>query len=150
MIEKLNLPFPMLSDRDRARAIGPYGLMNMDDPRGLAIPATVLIGPDGDEVMRNVSRDYADRPFEDDALDALRALKLPSVDQPPLNRGESVPSRGAMPFRDLRAYFRGAKFGSRAMGMRTGATDEADRYGALMDHYIEDLVTMHRIMRDSD
>lgn len=150
MIEKLNLPFPFLSDPDRTLAIGPYGLKNEEDPRRLAIPATVLIDAAGSEVMRSVSRDYADRPFEEEAIDALRALALPPVDQPPLHQGIPEPGQGAMPFRDLRAYFRGAKFGSRAMGMRTGATDEADRYGALMDHYIEDLGTMHRIMNASE
>jgi hypothetical protein len=36
------------------------------------------------------------------------------------------------------------------MGMRTGAMDEADLFGSLMDHYMEDMTTMYRIIRDSD
>jgi hypothetical protein len=149
MVEKLNLPFPMLSDPDRSRAIGPYGLRNEVDPRGLALPATVLIDQRGDEIVRLVSRDFADRPLVDDGLDALRALGLPPVDQPCPTPGVPEPGPRAMPFGDLRAYFRGAKFASQAMGLRNGATDEADRFGALMDRYIEDTATMYRIMSDS-
>lgn len=150
MIEKLNLPFPMLSDPDRDRAIGPFGLRNEDDPRGLAISATVLIDQDGAEALRLVSRDYADRPLEDAVLDSLRRLDLDPVAQPQLNPGTPEPGASAMAFGDLRTYFRGAKFGSKAMGMRTGATEEAELFGALMDHYTEDLVTMYRIIRDSE
>lgn len=150
MVEKLNLPFPMLSDPERHLSIEPFGLTNEEDPRGLAITATVLIGPDGDEVMRLVSRDYADRPLEDDVLDALRRMDLAPVDQPVPTRGNPEPGPRAMPFGELRTYFRGAKFGSKAMGMRTGAMDEAKLFGALMDHYMEDITTMYRIIRDSD
>jgi peroxiredoxin len=150
MIEKLNLPFPMLSDPDRDLSIAPFGLMNEDDPRGLAITATVLIGPEGDEAMRLVSRDFADRPFEDAVLHALQRLDLASVEQPPPTLGIPEPGPRAMPFNDLRTYFRGAKFGSKAIGMRTGAVEEANLFGSLMDHYMEDMATMYRIIRDSD
>jgi hypothetical protein len=150
MIEKLNLPFPMLSDPDRNLSIAPFGLMNEDDPRGLAVTATVLIGPEGDEAMRLVSRDFADRPLEDAVLNALQRLNLASVEQPPPTPGIPAPDRRAMPFDDLRTYFRGAKFGSKAMGMRTGAVEEANLFGSLMDHYMEDIATMYRIIRDSD
>ncbi len=150
MIEKLNLPFPMLSDPDRSLSIGPLGLMNEDDPRGLAVTATVLIGSDGDEAMRLVSRDFADRPFEDAVLHALQRLDLASVEQPPPKLVIPEPGPRAMPFDDLRTYFRGAKFGSKAMGMRTDAVEEANLFGSLMDHYMEDTATMYRIIRDSD
>lgn len=149
MVDKLRLPFPMLSDPDRTRSIEPYDLVNTEDPRGLAVSATVVIDPNGDEVLRLVSRDYADRPFEDVALDALRGLGLAPADQPVPRVGDPAPGPGAMPFGDLRAYFRGAKFASKAMGLRTGATEEADRFAALMDHYVEDAAAMYRIIRDS-
>ena len=82
MVDKLNLPFPILSDPDRSLSIEPYRLLNTEDPRGLAVPATVVIDPNGDEVLRLVSRDFADRPFEDVALDALKDLGLAPVEQP--------------------------------------------------------------------
>lgn len=150
MVQNLNLPFPMLSDPERDLAIGPFGLMNEEDPRGLAITATVLIDQNGREVFRSVSRDYADRPLEDEVIDAIRDLRLEPVSQPPVTPATPEPGPQAMPFDDLRPYFRGAKFGSKAMGMRTGATAEAEQFGALMDHYTEDLVTMYRIIRDTD
>ena len=149
MIDKLNLPFPMLSDPDRSLSIEPYRLLNTEDPRRLAIPATVVIDPTGDEVLRLVSRDFADRPFEDVALDALKDLGLPPAEQPAPTLGDLAPGPTAMPFGDLRVYFRGARFGAKAMGLRTGAIDEADCFAALMDHYGEDTATMYRIIRDS-
>lgn len=106
MVEKLNLSFPMLSDPDRTLAIEPYDLMDRDDPRGLAIPATVLIDPNGEEVLRLVSRDFADRCPEDDALGVLRGLDLPPVEQDAPSRGNPEPGPRAMPFGDLRPYFR--------------------------------------------
>lgn len=150
MVEKLNLPYPMLSDPDRSLAIGPYDLMNVTDPRGLAIPATVVINPEGDEILRLVSRDFADRPFEDEAIELLRQLRLDSA--PPLlpNAGMPDPGQRAMPFGDLRTYFRGAKFGANALGLRSNAVDEATAFGELMDHYIEDVAAMYRIIRDRE
>lgn len=150
MVEKLNLPFPMLSDPDRSLAIGPFGLRNEEDPRGLAVPATILIDQDGAEAVRLVSRDYADRPLEESVFDALRRLDLDPIAQPAPTPGTPEPGATAMPFGDLRTYFRGAKFGSKAMGMRTGAVDEAELFGTLMDHYTDDLVTMYRIIHESD
>ena len=149
MVEKLNLPFPLLSDPERDLAVGPYDLLNTVDPRNLAIPATVLVGPEGEEVSRSVSRDYADRPFEDAALESLLELTLDPVVQPPPTPGVPEPGPAAMPFGDLRTYFRGAKFGSKAMGLRTGAMDEANRFGLLMDHYMEDMRAMYKFKRDS-
>lgn len=148
MVEKLNLPYPMLSDPDRSLAIGPYDLMNRADPRNLAIPATIVIDPEGVEVLRLVSRDYADRPLEDEALTVLHELGLDPVSPLVNNQGTPEPGPRGMPFGDLRTYFRGAKFGAKAMGIRSGAAEAATEFGELMDHYMEDVTTMYRIMRD--
>ena len=151
MVEKLNLPFPLLSDPDRSLAIEPYGLSNPHDARNLAIPATVLVGSGGEEILRLVSRDYADRPFEDSALDKLRDLGLDAVSQAALKPGTSQPGAGAMRFADLRSYFKGAKFGAKAIGMRLeGGMDEAEALGELMDRYIEDATAMFKIVRDRE
>jgi hypothetical protein len=150
MIEKLNLPYPMLSDPDRDLAIAPYDLKNTSDPRNLAIPATIVIDPSGDEALRLVSRDFADRPFENQALELIRRLNLEPVSQSVPTPGTPEPGPGAMPFGELRTYFRGAKFGAVALGLRSGATDEARAFGELVDHYMEDVTTMYRRMRDGD
>lgn len=148
MVEKLNLPYPLLSDPDRTKAIIPFDLPNPIDERNLALPATVVIDADGNEAWRHVSRDFADRPAEDDALEVVRTMGLDPVVQPAPARGVAEPGPTAMPFGDLRSYFRGAKFAAKAMGMRTPqANDEAIAFGDLMDRYMEDVTAMFRIMR---
>ena len=138
-----------LSDRDRSKAITPYGLENSSDKRNLATTATVVIDATGAEVWRHVSRDYADRPSEDDALEVVSAMNLDPVDQPPPAPGTPDPGPGTFKYGELRAYFRGAKFAARAMSSRfPEAKQESIAYGTLMDRYIEDVTTMYRIIRD--
>ena len=149
MIEKLNLPFPMLSDPDRSLAITPYGVSDEYDRRNIAVPTTVVVGADGSEVWRRVSRDSPDRPVEDEALEVVRGLSLDPVQQPPRRRGTPEPGKYAMPFRELRSYYRGAKFAALAMGRRyPEATDDSKVYAALMDRYMANVTTMYRIIRD--
>ncbi len=149
MIEKLNLTFPLLSDPDRTKAIDPYDLADPKDRRNLARIATVVIDPDGKEAWRKVSRDYAERPTEDETLDVVKTMDLSAIHQPPPAEGVPEPGQSAMPFRDLRVYFRGAKFATRALGSRVPeAAEEAAAFDALMDRYMENVVAMHRIMRD--
>ena len=149
MIEKLNLPFPMLSDPDRSLAIVPYGIADESDRRDIAVPTTVVIDPRGEEVWRRMSRDAPDRPVEDDALEVVRGLKLDPVEQPPPAQGVPRPGPYAMPFRELRSYYRGAKFAALAMGRRyPEAKMDGKVYAALMDRYMENVTTMYRIIRD--
>ena len=49
MVEKLDLPFPLLSDPDRSLAIGPFDVVDESDPRDLARPAMIIVDPDGNE-----------------------------------------------------------------------------------------------------
>ncbi len=148
MIEKLNLSFPMLSDGDRSGAIVPYGVVDDDDARHIAVPATVVIGPTGSEVWRRVSRDSPDRPFEEEALAVVRGLRLERAEQPPPTPGTPEPGPSAMLFRELRSYYRGAKFAALTMGRRyPEAKDDSEAYEALMDRYMENVTTMYRIIR---
>ena len=148
MIEKLNLPFPILSDPDRSLAIEPYGLADHRDPREIAIPTTLVVDADGNEAWRMVSRDFADRPSADDALEVVHSLDLAPVDQPRPAVGVAEPGPGAMAFGDMRTYFHGAKFAAVAMGRRhPEGKEDAKAYAALMDRYIEDSTAMYRIMK---
>ena len=52
MVEKLSLPFPLLSDPDRTLMIEPMGVADPKDARNLSRPAMILIG--GDETTRHV------------------------------------------------------------------------------------------------
>jgi hypothetical protein len=138
MIEKLRLPFPLLSDPDRTQAIIPYGLADEKDPRNLARPAVVIVAPDGAERYRAVSRDFADRLSEDALLEALRGLSLPATAQDPPLLGASRPGPAAMPVDHLYPYFRGARFAVVAMSRRHPDTKEdAAGYIAEMDRYME-------------
>ncbi len=140
MIEKLNLPFPILSDPDRSAAIAPYGVADPKDPREIAVPAVVGVAPDGDEAFRIVASDFADRPTEDTVVDHLRALDLPPTTQDRPATGPAEPGPRAMPVSTLRPYWRGARFAAVALKMRhpeIGA--DSDRYVAQMDRYTEAL-----------
>ena len=57
---------------------------------GTSVPAP--INPDGDEVLRTASSDFADRALEDVALAALRDLRFSPVGHPVPTSGELDPS----------------------------------------------------------
>ncbi len=142
MVEKLGLPFPMLSDPDRSRAIAPYGLADPKDRRDLAIPALVLVAPGGEEVWRFVSRDFADRLPEDDVVEIARAQQWEPTTQDPPEPGAAEPGPRAMPVEAMLPYFRGARFAALAMGLRHGhhhetIKDDSKAYVEEMDRFME-------------
>jgi hypothetical protein len=146
MVDKLKLRFPLLSDPDRSVAIVPYGVADERDPRNIAIPTTVVIAPDGSEVWRRASFDFAERPEEDEVLEVVRSMGWPSTTQSPPAPGTPDPGPKAMPFSSLSAYFRGAKFAAIAMSRRfPEAKENAKAYAAQMDRYID---AVH-VVRDS-
>jgi peroxiredoxin len=68
MIEKLLLPFDLLSDPTGA-AISQYGFWN--DREGTALPAIVVVDRDGGVRYVYEGRDFADRPGDEVVLDAI-------------------------------------------------------------------------------
>ena len=70
MVEKLLLPFPLLSDGD-GRVIKEWEVWN-DGDGGIAKPAIFAIRTDGALAWKYVGRDYADRPTDDELFDSLR------------------------------------------------------------------------------
>jgi hypothetical protein len=138
MVEKLHLPFALLSDpggKDVLQALDAY---DSDERGGIGRPGVFVIAPDSREVFRQVGRDFADRVTEDELLEEVHALGLPATDQPTLTPGEPEPGPNAMPVHALLPYCRGAKFAAKAMGMRhPQAKADADRYVAQMDRYME-------------
>ncbi len=136
-MEKLGLPFPVLSDPDRSRAIEPYGVADPKDPRNIARPAIFVFAPDGSEVYRHISGDFADRPTEDEILDAIRPLRLPKATPEEVLLGPAEPGPRAMPIAAMEPYYRGARFAVIAMRMRhPDLSDEADTYVAELDRFI--------------
>jgi hypothetical protein len=153
MVDKLDLPFPMLSDPDRSGAIEPLGLTDPDDPRGISRPALVLLAPGGEEVWRFVSRDFADRLPEEEVLDRVRRAgwSATTQDRPALAAIEPGPK--AMPLDALPAYFRGARFAALAMGLRHRQLGEAiaqdsKAYVAEMDRFIAAVGDLRQRRRD--
>jgi len=70
MVEKLVLPFPLLSDPD-GLAIKEWGVW-MDGDGGIARPSIFAIRKGGAVTWSYVGVDYADRPTDDELFAALR------------------------------------------------------------------------------
>lgn len=140
MVQKLRLPFPLLSDPGRSGMIEPLGVADPHDDRGIARPASILFRPDGEEAWRHVSRDFADRIPEDELVEQARALGLPEARQDPPETTEPEPGPKAMTVEQLPVYFRGARFAAMAMGLRHGhrgdeIKEDSKAYVAEMDRF---------------
>jgi peroxiredoxin len=70
MVEKLVLPFPLLSDPD-GTAIKAYGVW-ADGEGGIARPSIFAVRSNGSIAWRYVGEDYADRPADDELFAALK------------------------------------------------------------------------------
>lgn len=153
MVEKLRLPFPLLSDPDRSAVISPFDVADPNDARELARPAVVLVDPSGNERFRFVSRDFAERLPEADVLEQVRSLDLPATTQTTPTPGTPEPGPRAMPLDGLPYYLRGARFAAMAMGLRHAELGDAIKedskaYVEEMDRYFEVVVALRRSLRD--
>ena len=125
MAARWGIPFPILSDPDGTRWLRPLGLWNAAERGGIAIGATVVFDPTGNEVFRSQARDFADRLTDEPALQALRELALAPLE----GLTHWVPAVGAESdspgFRPehFGSYFRGYFFGCLSLERRV--TDPA-------------------------
>ncbi len=139
MVEKLALPFPILSDPEGERAIKP---LEVWDPEGkMAKPAIVAIAPDGQEAYRYVGTDFMDRPNDDEILEALASLGLPATETPAgtIAHLDPRPDSRATKLENLAVYMRGVRFASKALADR--ARDpfdkaEAERTSRMAERYV--------------
>ena len=69
MIDKLVLPFHILSDPEGEQAIKPYGVWN--EQGRIAIPAVVAVARDRTIRYRYTGQDFADRPGDEELLQPL-------------------------------------------------------------------------------
>ena len=139
MVEKLAVPFPILSDPGGERAIKPLGLW--DERGNMATPSIVVFGPDGREAYRYAGVDFMDRPDDDEILDALSSLGLPATETPAgtIAHLDPQPGSGATKLESLAVYMRGVRFASMALAGR--ARDpfdkaEAERTSRMAERYI--------------
>ncbi|TMD53312.1 MAG: peroxiredoxin family protein [Chloroflexi bacterium] len=72
MVDKLLLPFPILSDPE-SRVIGEWGVLNEAEAR-IAKPAIFGIRPDWSIGYRYVGEDFADRPDDDELFAGLKEV----------------------------------------------------------------------------
>lgn len=144
VMEKLALPFPILSDPDRSRAITPLGFADDEDSRQIARPSALIVNPAGEEVYRFVGKDFADRPDEDSLLEAVAALDLQPTTQERPVRGDPEPGEKAYPFEGLSPYFAGAGLTAYALRQRhrhlgEEFSEDAKAYGLMVTRYREAL-----------
>ncbi len=139
MVEKLALPFPILSDPGGDAAIKPFDAW--DEQGTMAKPAIVALAPDGQEIFRYVGVDFMDRPSDGEVLAALDRLDLPPIAQPPPApaAAESKPGGRAIALADLAVYLRGVRFAMKGMAGRARDPfdkSEAERTSAMAERYI--------------
>jgi len=127
MNQAWHLPFPWVSDPDGERLAKPLDAWNAEERGGLFHPLVLLLSPDGRELVRHRSRDFADRADDSDVFDALRELALPSRPVPAPWAPQGVvaePTGKAFRVAAFGPYFRGLMFGTKALAPRM--TDETD------------------------
>lgn len=78
IVESQGLTFPVLSDEDLSTIEG-YGLREAD--QDFALPATLIIAPDGSVVYRRVGTSVTDRPTVEELLRELERIS-PTEDAP--------------------------------------------------------------------
>ena len=144
VMEKLALPFPIVSDPGRDRAVTPLGFADERDPRLISRPGVMIVASGGAEAWRHTGRDYADRPHEDLLMAEVSKLGLAPTTQALPEVGDVVPGEKAIPLEGLPHYFRGAKFAALALRSRHRSIsqefkDDAKEYVARVERYLEAL-----------
>ena len=120
MAARWGLPFPIVSDPEGARWLQPLSLWNAAERGGIAIGATVIFDPTGNEVFRSQARDFADRLTDEPAIGALRGLALAPVVQSPIWVPGVEPEADSPGFRpeNFGTYFRGYLYGCLSLERR--------------------------------
>ncbi len=83
MADRWHVPFRIVSDPGGERFLKSLDLWNALERGGIAMPALLVISPQGEEVFRVRSRDFADRVNDEDALSTLEKQGYPPLDPPP-------------------------------------------------------------------
>ena len=156
MVEKLDLPFPLLSDA-KGELSKLYDLWNARE--GVAIPAIIVVDRSGTVRYLYKGDDFADRPGDGpifEVLDGLAGEEAPDAgdNDAPLEVALSAkdaeastvrPTRPAITLEQLVPYYRGVYFTTvalkkRVAGMKSDgreASTEVDSYQALTNSYME-------------
>lgn len=157
MVEKLRLPFPLLSD-PTAAAIAAWDVY---DPIGgthgpIAKTAIFVVGRDLRISYAYVGRDYADRPpiaalyaaldAVSDAMPQPLAARASEAGPRPLDAGN--PADRPIALQDLVPYLRGGYYTSNALATRVAdpaSKDELERMKAMLQEFIQAAVATRRL-----
>ncbi len=137
-----HLPFRVVSDPRGERFLKPLDLWNADERGGIAVPALLVISPQGEEVFRVRSRDFADRVNDEDALGSLEQQGYPALDPPPpawQSQVELEIDRGAYKWEFFGPYFRGNQYGALALSLRAKdptALEEIKAHGKMSASFL--------------
>ncbi len=119
-----------MSDPGGEQWLQPLDAWNPNERGGIGWPTLFVFGPDGREAYRMRSRDFADRPTDDDLFAVVGSLGSGPVELGPAPPGaEPEEHDGALRVEAFGSYFRGIRFGTIALASRL--TNEADRNEAL-------------------
>ena len=144
MVDKLALPFPILADTDGAvmRSLDAW-----DEGEGIGRPTIIVVDTEGQETFRIRSPDFADRPDDNDVLEALDQLgHSPRVDTLPVRPGSPNPGPRALTLEELRPYFRGVRFIVAALAKRVPeAEEDARQILSMVERFNEALAETRRL-----
>ena len=129
-----------VSDPGGERYLQPLELFDPDERGGIALPALLVIDPDGNEIFGYRGNDFADRRHDDDVIAALESLALEAIDPPqggPVDPTVDVDQPGAFSPRIFIPYFRGNRFAAHAIFRR------------VEDHDAKTIAREHRQMCDT-
>ncbi len=149
MVERLSLPFTLLSDPEGTLAKR-CDLWNADE--GVAVPAIVVVDREGIVRYFYRGRDFADRPGDEEVFGALEEVpeagEADGKSEPEIrvtaDEAETStvrPEKSAMPLEQLVPYYRGVFFATVALKRRFGelrdrdAFREVDRYQRMVKEY---------------
>ena len=117
-----------VSDPGGERYLQPLGLFDPEERGGIALPALLVIDPDGNETFGYRGGDFADRRHDDDVFEALESLGLGSIDPPaggPDDPAADVDQPGAFQPGMLGLYFRGNRMAAVAIQRRLPSKETA-------------------------
>jgi hypothetical protein len=133
MVEKLMLPFSLLSDA-RGALIQRFGVWNAEEH--IAVPTIAVVDQAGTIVYFYSGRDFADRPGDAAVFEALDGMERvasypeeePEIRVTAVEAQQSVgPEKRAMTIEELLPYYRGAFFASVALKGRLATLGERER-----------------------
>lgn len=83
LVRRWHLPFAIESDAGGHRLLRELGLWEGEGMTGDAVPSLTLVLPSGERAYHYRSRDFADRPDDDELLARLEAARVAPLEPPP-------------------------------------------------------------------